>query len=225
MIVQTARDLSSLHDFSSALLQRIAVHESKGNVLVLAHRALPAPDCPCLRRDQYTFGLAICIFQGHLQHPIAAPAMLDCSSTALPFQDAAFRTVILYLVTRDGTEPELREACRVLAPGGDLLVLGLNRSSWSGICAYRRGPVPGMRVAAVRDHLLARDMVIDCKLGAGLLGNPRPLMKWNRLSGVALPFADLVLLRARHLERPAAATRLRLKEFPARAVPTAIHTV
>ncbi len=218
---QSAHDLLSLHRFSSALLQRVAGDDRKGNVLVLGHGALPAPECPCLQRDEHTFGLAICIFQGRLQSSNSARILLDCNSAALPFQDAAFRRVILYLVTRDGTEHELDEACRVLAPGGELLVLGLNRRSWSAMRWYRRGPVPGMAVASVRDSLQAHDLVIDCMLGAGLLGRSGPLMEWRRLSGVALPFADLVVLRAQHRERPAA-TPLRLKEFSARVMPTTI---
>lgn len=215
-------DLASLGRFSSTLLQRAAVNDRKGNVLVLGHRALPLPQCPCLRRDEYAFGLAIGIFQGQAQAAIAAAeARLECSSTDLPFQDAAFHTVILYHVTRDGIEQELDEACRVLAPAGKLLVLGINRSSWCGLKVYRRGPVPTMDVAAVRNRLQARHMVIDGTLGAGLLGQSRPAMAGNRLSSLVLPFADLVVLRARHRERPAA-LRLRLKKYPAGVAPTAI---
>ncbi len=216
-------DLASLGRFSSVLLQRVAVNDRKGNVLVLGHRALPPPQCPCLRRDEHSFGLAMCIFQGRVQASIAAEAQLECSSTDLPLQDAAFHTVILYHVTRDGTEQELDEACRVLAPAGELLVLGINRNSWSGMRVYRHGPVPAMHLASVRNRLQARHMVIDCTLGAGLLGQSRPVMEGHRLSSLALPFADLVVLRARHRERPAA-TRLRLKKFPAGVVPTAIIT-
>jgi len=101
-------------------------------------------------------------------------------------------------------------------------VLGLNRDSWSGLGRYRKGPVPRMHVANVKSSLRAHDMEIDLVLGAGLLGRARPLMDRRRLSGMVLPLADLVVLRARHRERPAA-TRLRMKGFPARAVPTAIN--
>jgi len=143
---------------------------------------------------------------------------------ALPFQDAVFRRVVLFLVTRNGTERELDEACRVLAPGGELLVLGLNRRSWSGLGRYRGGPVPRMDVASVRNSLQAHDMELNCVLGAGLLGQARPVMEWKRLSGIALPLADLVVLRARHRNRPAV-TRLQMKKFPARALPTAVNAV
>jgi len=214
------RDLLSLHRFSSNLLQRVAGDDRKGNVLVLGHGALPAPECPCLRRDEHTFGLAICIFQGRLQSSNSVDILLDCASMDLPFQDAVFRRVILYLVTRDGTEQELDEACRVLAPDGELVVLGLNHRSWSGIRHYRRGPVPRMHVASVKNRLHTHDMVIDRMLGSGLLGQAKPLMEGNRLSSFILPLADLIVLRARHRER-GAAMRLRVKEFPARALPTA----
>jgi hypothetical protein len=219
----SAHDLSSLHRFSSKLLQKVAGDERKGNVLIVGHGALPAPDCPCLSRDERTFGLAICVFQGQLRSAERAETLLDCNSAALPFQDAAFRRVILFLITRNGTERELEEACRVLAPGGELLVLGLNRSSWSGLHRYRGGPVPRMNVASVRNSLQAHGMDLNHVLGAGLLGWARPVMEWKRLSGIALPLADLVVLRARHRDRPAV-TRLQMKKFPARALPTAVKT-
>lgn len=219
----SAHDLSSLHRFSSRLLQKAAGGERKGNVLIVGHGALPAPDCACLGRDDRTFGLTICVFQGPLHSDRPAETLLDCCSSDLPFQDAVFRKVILFLVTRNGTERELDEACRVLAPGGELLVLGLNRSSWSGLRRYRSGPVPRMHVASVRNSLQAHGMDLNCILGAGLLGRARPVMEWKRLSGIALPLADLVVLRASYRDRPAV-TPLQMKKFPARALPTAIKT-
>jgi len=215
------QDLSSLHRFSSLLLQNAAGSDRKGNVLVLGHGALPAPDCHCLHRDERTFGIAICLFLGQMPSAPIDKAPLECVGSALPFQDASFQKVILYLVLKDGSEAELDEACRVLAPGGELLVLGLNRGSWSGMGRYRKGPVPRMRVANVKRSLRVHDMEIDHVLGAGLLGRSSPLMDWKRLSGIGLPLADLVLLRARHRGRPAS-TRLRMKRLPARAMPTAI---
>lgn len=215
--------LASLGRFSSTLLQRVAVNDRKGNVLVLGHHALPPPQCPCLSRDEHSFGLAMCIFQGRAQGSISTEARLECSSTDLPLQDAAFHTVILYHVTRDGTEHELDEACRVLAPSGELLVLGINRSSWSGMRVYRHELVPTMHLASVRHRLQARHMAIDGILGAGLFGQCGPVIGGNWLASLALPFADIVVVRARHRERPAA-TRMRLKKYPAGVVPTAIFT-
>ena len=193
----------------------------KGNVLVIGHGALPLPECPCLSRDERSFGLAICLFQGERQAALSAGCLLDCASAQLPFLDGVFHTVIVYLLSRDGSEPELDEACRILAMGGELLILGLNCNSWGHIRTYRHAPVPGMRVNQVRTWLQARGMVIDNIYGAGLLGQGKPSMEWRRLSGIGLPFADLVVLRARHRGFPSA-TRLRLKEFPAGVVPTAI---
>jgi hypothetical protein len=46
-------------------------------------------------------------------------------------------------------------------------------------------------------------------------------MESNRLSTIALPFADLVLIRAMHRTRPEV-TKLRLKKYPAGVIPTAI---
>lgn len=241
----------SLHGLSSQLLRQTVGDDRKGSVLVIMNKVMPPPACPCLIRDEHSFGLALCIRQGERQPVVkqrdpgqhsyghqhdgqhgdgqqsdgpgrvAADLLLDCASTALPFQDEVFRTVILFQVTRDGSEQELAEACRVLTPGGDLLVLGINRSSWSGMKTVRRGSVPVMHVTRVRHALEARGMVIDGVLGAGLLGHARPRMHSNHISGVLLSLADHVLLRARHRERPLL-TRMRLKEFPAGVVPTAL---
>ncbi len=204
------------------LLEKAAGDDSKGNVLVLGHGGLPAPDCPGLRRENQPFGLDIFIFQSRSQFATPFETLVDCASSALPFQNAVFRRVVLFLITRNGTERELEEACRVLAPGGELLVLGLNRSSWSGLKRYRKSPVPRMRVSEVRNRLQANGMDVSLVLGAGLLGRSRPLMDSKRFSGIALPLADLIVLRARHRDRPAV-TRLHMKEIPARAVPTAVH--
>jgi len=218
----SAHDLSSLHRISCTLLEKVAGNDRKGNVLVLGHGAVPAPDYPGLSGDSHPYGLDIFIVQGRSQFATPTKTPVDCASSSLPFQDAVFRRVILFLVTRNGTERELKEACRVLAPAGELLVLGLNRSSWSGLSHYRNSPVPRMHVAEVRNSLSAYGMDVNLVLGAGLLGRSGPLMESKRMSGIALPVADLIVLRAGHRERPAA-TRLQMKEIPARAVPTAVN--
>lgn len=246
-----SEELLSLHRLSSQLLRHGVNDDRKGSVLVIMNKVMPPPACPCLLRDEHSFGLALCIRQGEKQPAVKQPDLkhhsdgqqgdgqqsdgpysegpghvatdlvLDCASTALPFQDEVFRTVILFQVTRDGSEQELAEACRVLTPGGDLLLLGINRVSWSGMKTRRTGSVPVMQVTKVRHALEARGMVIDGVLGAGLLGHARPRMDSNHISGVVLSFADHVLLHARHRERPLL-TRMRLKEFPAGVVPTAM---
>ena len=216
-----SRDWSSLLSLSSALLDHTAGDDRKGNVLVIRHHRVPAPDSPCLNRDEHTFGLALCLRQGMPQLPDVPEARVDCLSASLPFEDGVFRRVILYLTSRDGSEPELQEACRVLQPGGELLVLGLNGRSPSSRGLCRRVNLPALDVGKVQSRLLHQGMYVDARFGAGLLGKSVPWMAWNRLSGLLLPFADIVVIRARHNEEHAA-MRLKLKEYPAGVVPTAL---
>lgn len=218
-----SHDQTSLAGLSSALLEHTAGDDRKGNVLVIRHQRVSAPESPCLNRDEHTFGLALCLRQGIPQLPDLPEAMVDCVSMALPFEDGAFRRVVLYLVTQDGSEPELAEACRVLQPGGELLVLGLNSRSWSSRGVCRKENLPALKVPEVLTHLHQLDMFVDARFGVGLLGKSNPWMAWNRPSGLFLPFADIVVIRARHNEEQAA-MRLKLKRFPAGVLPTALKT-
>jgi len=213
-----------LTELSGQLLQESAGDDRKGNVLLIYHASLIPPDNPCLSRDEHSFGLAICVCQtmtdSEDEKNGVSRSLLECVSTALPFQDEVFQRVILYHVIEDGGEAELSEACRVLLRGGDLLLLGLNRHSWGGKRTYRDRSLPLIRLAPVQAALEGHDMLISRKLGQGLLGQDRPWMDRQRLSGLAWPFADVVLIQARHRSRPHA-TRLRLKELPAGAMPAA----
>ena len=216
-----SHDLPGLVRLSSALLEHTAGDNRKGNVLVIRHHRVPAPDSPCLNRDEHTFGLALCLRQGMPQLPDVPEAMVDCVSHALPFEDGAFRRVILYHVTDDGEEPELQEACRVLQPGGELLIVGLNSRSWSSRRSARPEELPLLQVARVLSRLQEQDLFIDAKFGVGIMGKSNPWMAWNRLSGLLLPLADIVVVRARH-NGEQAATRLKLKGYRAGIMPTAI---
>ncbi len=128
---------------------------------------------------------------------------------------------MLSLVIENGAEPELGEACRVLMPGGELFLVGINRRSWSGLGARKQAGVVRMSLLRVVDRLNDLDMAIEHITGIGLMGQVLPKMESNRLSAVCLPFADLVLIRARHRARPGM-TRLPLKEYAAGVIPTAI---
>ena len=216
-------DLLNLRRLGNELLQReFGNDQCKGSILLIRNGVLLPPECAALDRDVHSFGLAISLVQAATQTPFSAGAVLDCASGELPFQDAVFNAVILYMCMADGSENELGEACRVLIPGGELVVLGPNRMSWSGIKTLRRAPVPAMNMTRLRRALDARDMVVKSVRGMGLLGRSGPVLDGNLLSGLALPFADVVLLSARHRGRPQL-SRLDMKEFPAGALPTALE--
>ncbi|MEJ8567607.1 hypothetical protein [Elongatibacter sediminis] len=148
-------------------------------------------------------------------------AVMECETAELPFTDGAFRSVTLYHVLADGTEPELGEACRVLASDGDLLVVGLNHCGWSGFDAGYRPELPRLRPGAVRRRLLEFDVVLHARYGAGFLGRPHPADMGRGAWRLALPAADIVLLHARHV-RPMGMARPRLKDVPAGWAPTAL---
>jgi hypothetical protein len=131
---------------------------------------------------------------------------------------------MLSLVTENGAEPELGEACRVLMPGGELFLLGLNRRSWSGIRCPKHAGVVRMSLTKVLARLDDQDMVVEHITGIGLMGQTKLKMESNRFSALVLPFADLMLIRARHRTRPGM-TRLPLKKYPAGAIPTAISSM
>lgn len=218
-----------MHRLSCVLLERVASGDRKGKVLIIGHGTLPLPDCPSLQRDERGFGLALRLHigasQGHGSTGSdlnrAVDFKVDCASGDLPFQEGVFRSVILYHVTRDGREPELAEASRVLLPGGEILIVGINQKSWRGMQSRLHVSFPALRMARLRESLQYHGMNIVSVLGAGLAGQPGPLMEHQRISRLALPFADLLLVKARHCQRPLVRP-LRLKEFSAGAVPTAM---
>jgi SAM-dependent methyltransferase len=174
-----------------------------------------------LSRDEHSFGIALGLSLGASQLIVDRHSPVECSTSLLPFQSAVFQVVVLSLVTENGDEPELGEACRVLMPGGELFLLGVNRRSWSGVALRQNPGVQQMSLPRVITRLNAQDMVVEHITGIGLFGRTRPKMESNRPSALALPFADLLLIRARHRTRPKM-TRLQLKKYPAGVLPTAV---
>jgi len=204
------------------MLQTATANGGRGSVLLINPPGVPPPDCPGLHRDEHSFGLALDLTLGPSQLAVDQQAVLECSSSALPFQDGVFQVVLLSLVTQNGDEPELGEACRVLMPGGELFVLGMNRVSWAGMRCRKKAAAVRMSLPRVLARLNDLDMAIEHITGLGLLGQSGPKMESNRLSTMALPFADLVLIRAMHRTRPEL-TKLRFKKYPAGVIPTAIN--
>ena len=219
------QDFLSLRRLTNDLLQRELRDEPRqGSILLIRNGLLLPPDCPALERDDHSFGLAVSLKQASTQQPLSGEVLLECASAELPFQDEVFNAVIMYLCIADGGEDELDEACRVLVPGGELLLLGLNRTSWRGMKAGRNSQVSCMKVSRVCRRLEERGLVVESVRGLGLLGHSRPEMDRSRLSGLALPIADVVLIGARHRERPQL-TPLGIEEYAAGVLPTAAVSV
>lgn len=211
----------SLARLSSGLWSRVRIRPANRSTLLIAHAALPWPDSPDATGCGASLGLSLGLIAGNAQSAGAQAPRLHCDSTELPFLDGAFRSVTLYHIIGEGSEAELAEACRVLAPGGDLLVIGLNHCGWAGFDSGVWAGVPRLRSAQVYRRLGDLGMVVEARLGAGLFGRERPAVLehgWRRL---ALPVADIVLMRARHVHRPTA-SRPKMKEVPAGLAPTAL---
>lgn len=216
---KTHDELYSLHRDSGLLLQKLTSADGKGNVLVITHPDCAFPSVPNLSRNDHSFGLAIHLTMGVNPSSSIESKLVNCETASLPLQDDMFRIVVLFLVIADGLEAEFREACRVLAPHGELLIVGVNQRSWVGLKTPADETFPKLQMSRLRQSLHDNDLIVDETMGSGLMGWSKPKMDWNHFSGLALPWADLLILRARYKERPMA-TRLRLKKHSVRAIPT-----
>lgn len=132
---------------------------------------------------------------------------------ALPLQTDSHGLVLLSHVLSNGTEPELDEACRVLQPGGVLLVLGLNRFGFRFIRERTRPEVPGLRPLMVRERLEQLDMNVRILLAAGFMNRLWPDNMNSGLARTLVPVADLLMIVARknepRLVTPVERTQLR----------------
>ena len=117
----------------------------RGNLLEIHHPAAPPFEPALLDPAPQGFGLTLSLSQDGVHRQ---PEHLRCESGQLPFQDHAFRMVVLHHVIGEGDEAELAEAVRVLSHRGLLLVLGLNRMGWRYVAQGRErsgfGRLPGL---------------------------------------------------------------------------------
>lgn len=124
-------------------------------------------------------------------------AQIIARLNAMPFEDVTFDLVIIQHLISDGTEEVLAEATRVLAPGGDMVISGLNRYGLRYHSERKTKRYPGIKINRTIFHLNSNLFTIKHCLRSGFLGMSRPLAH-ESLSGVTLPFADRVVLHARH---------------------------
>jgi len=132
----------------------------------------------------------------------AENAVLQGRLGALPFGNETFALIVLQHLVGDGREAVLREALRVLAPGGDLLISGLNSTGLRYRCGNRAEQFPGLRLNRVSCFLKSQSFKIERCLRMGLAGMSRPVQKdsgpGNHWAGLVLPFADWVVLHGHH---------------------------
>jgi SAM-dependent methyltransferase len=194
-------NLTTLKSLSEGLLRSAGRTGIRGNLLEIHHAAAPLFDPVLLHTPSEAFGVSISLSQGS---PSGGGQRLCCASDQLPFQDRVFDMVVLHHVIRDGREPELAEAVRVLSRGGVMLLLGLNRMGWRYRRQGRIRRLPGLAPLQVRAQLERLEMTLQGFAGAGLAGMRRPAWMHQGLSALGAPLADLVLLQARHRDSPAA---------------------
>jgi SAM-dependent methyltransferase len=189
-----------LQRLSSALLASMNSARPRGRTLELKHPSLEIPET-----GSPAPALTISITVGKS----GSPGHLACRSESLPFQHDSFDHVLLHHVFSDGVEPELEEACRVLRPGGHLLIMGLNRWGLRYQAGHRFDDIPGLRVLRLCRALRERKFLLETCAGSGLAGLPWPGPWRQGWQGMPLPLADLVLIVARRNEERPVTTPLR----------------
>lgn len=206
-----------LRSLSDGLLRSAGKRQSAAGVLEIHHPLAPFVDPALLDRRCGAFGVALSL---SLDVPMDGSQRVCCASSQLPFQNRVFGLVVLHHVLENGDEPELAEAVRVLRRGGELLILGLNRFGWR----YRRQDasdrLPGLAPLCITRRLHAMGMVIQGSAGAGLAGQSAPPFMSRGASRLGLPFADLLMLQARHRDTPEV-TPLRFRKSRASVVQSA----
>jgi len=148
-------------------------------------------------------------------------AIVRCRVAALPFEQAGFELVVLHHLVGDGTEAVLAEALRVLSPGGDVVISGLNSSGLRYRLGNRDNGYPGIRLNRIYHQLKTRSFNIEQCLLMGLAGLPRPVptATWGRLG---VPFADRVVLHGHHQSNIHNANILRFKRIQAAGATSAV---
>ncbi len=128
---------------------------------------------------------------------VATESGLSCRINALPFDEAVFDLIVLVHLLRDGHELVLAEALRVLTPGGDVVLSGLNSTGLQYRFGNRENRFPGLKLSRVSHYLKMRSFDIRQCLLMGMAGSSRPASRsvWH---GLRLPFADRVVMHGRH---------------------------
>jgi len=188
-----------------------------GNVLLIKHSSLSWPEAGTMAGDQNSFGLALHMSLGRGTERYSG---LLGHSSELPFVDAVFRRVLLWHVIAAGREPELAEACRVLQPGGELLVLGLNQMAIGARFDQTITTLPRLHRQSLEEHLSELEMEVTGAWGSGMAGVASPVFWHNGWSGLLLPFADQLVLRVQHAE-PVGLSPLPMARFQAGIAPSA----
>jgi len=196
---ESSRNQAALRSLSEGLLRSAGQTGTNGNLLEINHPSAPLFPPVFLHSASERRGLLIRLSQDEDR---VGNQRVRCESGQLPFQERVFQTVVLHHIVRDGSEPELREAVRVLARDGVLIILGLNRMGWRYRAQQSTDRLPGMSPLKIKSRLESLEMTMQGFAGAGLGGMNRPVWMHSGFASLGAPLADVVLLQARHADSP-----------------------
>lgn len=144
-----------------------------------------------------------------------------CAIESLPLENECLGVVLVSQAAWVASGDWLEELCRVLKPGGTLLVSGVNRFGLGGLGrgarvapAVKEPAARGLSNAAnnssratlsalaLRKQLENQDMRVTGLFGAGFLRGPSPRDMSVGLARLLAPLADVLLLEARKAEPP-----------------------
>jgi len=189
-----------------------------GPGLMLFNPALSAPGLEAFSQDDGGFLLRMNSSAESSRLCWGEIPVVRAYSTGLPLQTGSLGLVMLSHIISNGAEAELEEACRVLQPGGVLLVLGLNRIGFSYLRRRSGIDVPGLTPLVVRERLEKFEMTTRMMLAAGFMNRKWPENMNTGLSRILIPIADLLMIVARkkepRLASPIKRTQLRTVSSP-----------
>lgn len=182
----------------------------------MKHPQLSWPDDLYLQRNQQSFDRAIHLNLGEGAERFSG---LSCRSNELPFVDASFRLVVLWHVLGTGEEAELAEACRVLAGGGDLLILGMQKRKFASDPGQNPAELPILQRRQLLQNLNGAGMNLVSMIATGLPLFSGCVVSQAGFGNLLIPFSRVLMVQARH-GNPAAPSPLRLDGFRAGIAPT-----
>ena len=188
-----------------------------GPGLLLYNPAMTEPGFATCFEEKAELFLSLGAREPSTQLGLCGMTVVETHSDQLPLQSESHSLVVLTHLVSKGTEPVLREASRLLQPGGVLLVMGLNRYGFSYLRNRFEG-VPGLCPLSVRDHLEQVDMNTRSMLAAGFLNRLGPENMNAGFSRILIPLADMLLIVARKnepvLASPVSRARVRTVSAP-----------
>ena len=131
--------------------------------------------------------------------------VVQCSLEHLPIEDACMGLVLVSQAAGFLSHQGLDEICRIVRPGGTVLVSAVNRHGLGGLGRGSKNttskPV-GVAALSLRKQLESREMQVTALQGAGFVRSASPRDMSRGLARLLTPLADFLLVEARKAEPP-----------------------